>query len=167
MKLRRKSKGRLHGQRLSTTEDQLEPIRPLLVLLGNDIKKPVEPTVINFDADVLRPGTSPMQKNLPIDPHRKTPLWAIINERPIKSSNPFRSNRSERNGTSFLPSIASPDSRKIEHSKSALNMTQKTANIDALYRIALQNQTVIGKPKLLDKQFTTQNETNRVASLVK
>ena len=112
--------------------------------------------MFNFDADVLRPGTSPMQKNLPVDPHRKTPLWAIINERPIKSSNPFRSNR-----TSLLPPITSTDSRK-----SAPNMTQKTTNLDALYRITLQNQTVIEKPKLLDKQFATQNQvmtgTNRV-----
>jgi hypothetical protein len=121
-----------------------------------------------------------MKKNLPIDPHRKNSLWAILNERPIKSNNPLRSNQFERNATSVLPSITSPNSRRFEYCRSALSTTQKTSNLDALYRIALQNQTAykssigqthVEKRKLFDKQFATQHPalsgTNRVAGLVK
>lgn len=177
MKLKRKSKSKIHQQNPSSDEVQSETPLPLLVLLGKDVEKPVE-SLIDFNGNFRRPGTSPVRKSLP-DPHRKIPLWAIHHERPIKSSNLVGSNQSERDASSFLPSITSPHSRKFEHIKSASSATQKTSNLDALYRIALQNQTAykyieqaqIEKPKLLDKQFATQPRamtgTTRLAGLVK
>lgn len=152
-----------------------EPVRPLLVLIDNDIEKPTEP-IINLNENFLRPTTSPVKKHLSAQ-QRKNPLFPMINENLIKSN---RSQHSASTTNSSLPPIRSSSSRKIDQTKllTAMN-TQNSSNLDTLYRIALQNQTAyksveqtrIEKRKLHDKEFATQHRalkgTIRSTGLVK
>ncbi len=175
-----------------TTSDELpsEPtLRPLLLLLEDPSKKPVEP-IINF-ASFLRPKTSPVNKQTPsphrvnpllnmVDgksssltndsqqpptptPHRTNTLLTMLSGRPA-SSNVYRQQQ-QYDSPSFLSSSSTgtAGSRKLIQGKYVL--THKKSDLDAFYRIALQNQTAyksvdrtrVEDRKLHDKEFASRH----------
>lgn len=137
-------------QKSQFNEVSSESVRPLLVLLDNEVKKPVE-SINNF----LRPTTSPVKKHL-TDQEGQNPLSTIFTEHSINSNNPIQSQKSVSSTNSFLPSIKSSGSRKLEPVKLIPSTTtQATSNVDTLYQTAYKS---IEKPrKLLDKEFSTQH----------
>jgi len=161
-KLEEKFESKIHQQIPSSNELPSESVRPLLLLLDNDVQKPVEP-IIDFSENFLRPKTSPLPKHSP-NRQRKNRLLTMLSEHPINSNNRIRSQRSSYSASSSVPSIIPSGSRKFEQSK-LRPTTQEASTLDALYRIALQNQTAynsveqthIEKRKLLDKEFATQH----------
>jgi hypothetical protein len=162
-KFTQKLKTKIHEQAPSSNEVPSEPSLPLLLLVGNDIEKSVE-SMITFNKSFPRPNTSPVKTHIP-NSHRKNPLLTMLNERSINENNSLPSKQSKRDVVLFQPLMTPAGSRKFEHRKSTPNTTQKTSDLDTLYRIALQNQTAyksvqqthIDKRKLLDKQFATQH----------
>jgi hypothetical protein len=153
MKLGKKSESKIP----SANDIPDKPMRPLLVLLDNAVKKPVEP-IINFGEVFLRPKTSPVEKHL-LDQQRKSSLLTILNEHPLRSP------RAEYGPGSILPSIKSSGPRKFEQSKLiAGTNTQNLSNLTA-YKSAEQTQ------KLLGREFANQHRafkgTLRSAGLVK
>ena len=161
MKIKQKSTNQLQRPTPSSSEVSSEPVRPLLLLVGNGVQKPAEP-VIDLEENFLQLRTSPRKKPLPHSSHKNS-LWTMLSDRSIKSSSTVRSNLLERDAVSFLPPIRQSATRKSEHNKSTPSAIQQTANLDALYRIALQNrtayqsveQTHIEKRKLLDRKFAS------------
>jgi len=157
-KLIQKSQSNTRQQISSSNEISSESIRPLLVLLDNQVKKPVE-SIINLNENFLRPTTSTVKKHL-TDQKRTNPLLTKFTEHSIQSQ------KSASSTSSFLPSIKSSSSRKFEPVKlipsTTTTTTQTTSNLNTLHRIAaLPNQTAyksIEKRKLLDKKFATQHQ---------
>jgi hypothetical protein len=154
-KLIQRSQSNTRQQIPSSNEVSSESIRPLLVLLDNQVKKPVE-TIINLNENFLRPTTSPVKKHL-ADQKRTNPLLTKFTEHSIQSQ------KSASSTSSFLPSIKSSSSRKFEPVKliPSTTTTQTTSNLNTLYQIALPNQTAyksVEKRKLLDKKFPTQHQ---------
>ncbi len=136
-------------------------MRPLLVLLDNAVKKPVEP-IIDFGEVFLRSKISPVEKHLP-DQQRKIPLLTMLNEHPMRSP------RAEYGPGSILPSIKSSGPRKFEQSKLIAGPnTQNLSNVTAYKSV---EQKHIEKQKLLDREFAKQHRafkgTLRSAGLVK
>ncbi len=195
----------------STTSDEIpsEPLRPLLLLLEDPNKKPVEP-IINISEMFLRPKSSPINKHSPsphrfnpllnmLDgnstsltnisqppppppstPHRVNPLLTMLSGRPA-SSNVYRQQQpssQQYDSPSFysLSSTGTPGSRKLIQGKFVV--THKKSDLDAFYRMALQNQTAyksvdrtrIENRKLHDKEFASRHRalkgSMRSASLV-
>ncbi len=162
-KLEEKFESKIHQQISSSNEVPSESVRPLLLLLDNDVQKPPVEPIIDFSENFLRPKTSPLTKHSP-NRQRKNRLLSMLSEQSINSNNRIRSQRSSYSASSSLPPSRPSGSRKFEQSK-LRPTTQEASTLDALYRIALQNQTAynsveqthIEKRKLLDKDFATQH----------
>ncbi len=179
MKLRQRSKSRKRQEVPSPNEGPSAPVRPLLVLLDNTVQTPVE-SIIDLGENFLRPKTSPVHKHVS-DPERQNPLMTMLNKHSPRSNHSSRSAQSKSGSAAFLPLLTASSTRKFEQGRLIPPTTaaQKTSNLDALYRMALQNQTAyksivetrIEKRKLLDREFTTQHRalkgTIRSTGLVK
>ena len=147
--------GRKQHKRAVLSNDILEEsTRPLLVLLlDNHRKKSVEP-LIDFSADFLRPNTSPTKRNFP-DIRRKNALSTMFqgSKQPEPHVIPPKSSSAQR----------------VRHRPSPPSTRENHSNVDALYRIALQNQTAfkstdqphIEKRKLLDRDFAKRHQAMR------
>lgn len=129
-----------------------EPNRPLLLLLVDDKKKkPIVESLIDFNTTALRPSTSPIKPHLPDVPRQHA------------LSNMFQQSKQFEHSTiSPLPSLRSTSARKIRPIKSPLSTVEQDANLDALYRIALQNQAayksvdqrhIVKRNKLIDRNI--------------
>jgi len=169
IKLKRKSSPKIIKRAASSiNEIPSEPLRPLLLLLENESEKPVDP-LINIAANFLRPKSSPINKQFPIQ-HRINPLLNMLDGRPGSSTNTIRSPHYQQQQTSLesssvnsLTSIPTTGPRKLIQGK--FITTHKAADLDALYRMALQNQTAyksveqtrIDQRKLYDKEFASQH----------
>lgn len=146
-----------------------ESTQPLLLLIGNEIEKPVEP-MINFSQNFLRPKSTPMN----IHKRNSNALLTMFHE---PSTATIRTKTSDSNSNLFAPILSSGNSTR-KSAKTKFNNQQNAPNLDTLYRIALQNQTAcnsieqaqIDKRKLLDKNFASQHRalraTMRSAGLV-
>ena len=152
-----------------------EPVRPLL-LLAEDEKKKALDTPINITDSFLRSKSSLQHRNRPnpfLDatsqqpptPHRVNPLLTMLSGRPA-SSNVYRRQQTQSyDSPSFysLSSTGAPGSRKLIQGK--FIPTHKKSDLDALYRMALQNQTAykavehtrIENRKLHDKEFASKH----------
>lgn len=156
-----------------------EPLRPLLLLAEDEKKKALDAT-INITDSFLRSKSSLQQRNRPNPflnlpdvtsqqppptPHRVNPLLTMLSGRPA-SSNVYRRQQTQSydSPSSYsLPSPGAPGSRKLIQGK--FIPTHKKADLDALYRMALQNQTAykavehtrIENRKLHDKEFASKH----------
>lgn len=157
----------------------METVRPLL-LLAEDEKTKALDAPVNITNSFLR-STSSLQHRTrpnpflnPLDvtsqlppptPHRVNPLLAMLSTRPA-SSNVYRRQptQSYDSPSSFsLPSTGVSTSRKLIQGK--VITTHKKSDLDALYRMALQNQTAykavehtrIEDRKLHDKEFASKH----------
>lgn len=152
MRRRSNFRTKLH-KRAASSEDILEEsTRPLLVLLMNHHrKKSIEP-LIDFSADFLRPSTSPTKRTIP-NIRRKNALTTMFQE-----SKPHAS-----------PSVYPSSAHGIRQRQPASGTTENHSNLDAMYRMALQNQAAcksvdqshIEKRKLLDRDFAKRHHAMR------
>lgn len=169
-------------------EQTSKPLRPLLLLVEDESKKPVEP-IFDLTNSFLRPGSSPFHRNrvnpfLNASPSisnppptqqqqppsasnslRANPILAMLSGRPA-SSNIYRRQPTqvyESPSFSSISSTGSPGSRKLIQGQFVT--THKKSDLDALYRMALQNQTAykavdqtrIDDRKLHDKEFASKH----------
>lgn len=166
MKLKQKSKPKNCKQPISSSNEisSEPPLRPLLLLLNEETKKPNEP-FFNIGANFLRPKTSPNNQQVST-PHRVNPLLNMIDARPFSSNGSRQQQQQQQYDSSSFYSLSSAvttGSRKLVQGK-FIN-THNKSNLDALYRMALQNQTAyksveqtrIEDRKLHDKEFASQH----------
>jgi hypothetical protein len=173
-----------------TTSNEIpsEPLRPLLLLLNENSKKSVDP-IFSITENFLRPKTAPINQQVPsqhrVNPflsmlegrpassnnifqqppqHRINPLLTMLDNRPASSNNVFRHQQQYDSPSSHsLHSTGTKGARKLFRGKFAT--LHKKADLDALYRMALQNQTAyksvaqtrIADRKLHDKEFASQH----------
>ncbi|CAF1391565.1 unnamed protein product [Rotaria sordida] len=147
-----------------SNEISSKPLRPLLLLLENEREKPSDP-VINLNENLFRPKTSPINKQL-TSSHRINPLLNMLDGRPTSSNNMIRQQIQQQSfdTSSFysFSSMGTSNPRKLIQGKFVT--THKESDLDALYRMALQNQTAyksveqkrIEERKLHDKEFASQ-----------
>ncbi|CAF1532460.1 unnamed protein product [Rotaria sordida] len=147
-----------------SNEISSKPLRPLLLLLENEREKPSDP-VINLNENLFRPKTSPINKQL-TSSHRINPLLNMLDGRPTSSNNMIRQQIQQQSfdTSSFysFSSMGTSNPRKLIQGKFVT--THKESDLDALYRMALQNQTAyksveqkrIEERKLYDKEFASQ-----------
>jgi hypothetical protein len=148
-------------------EASSESFRPLLLLLDGNIKKPTDP-IINLTESFLRPKTSPINQQIPTQ-HRINPLLNMLNGRPFSSNNVSRQQQQQQqhqydsSSVSSLSLMGTTGTRKLIRGKYIT--TRKKSDLDALYRMALQNQTAyksveqkrINERKLHDKEFASRH----------
>jgi hypothetical protein len=89
IKLQQKSKSKIYQEEPLPDEIPSEPERPLLVLTGTNIEKPVVDPIIDFSENFLRPKTSPINKLLP-NQRRQKRVSPVLNEQPINLNNSRR-----------------------------------------------------------------------------
>ncbi|CAF1217053.1 unnamed protein product [Rotaria sp. Silwood1] len=170
IKLKQKSKPIVRKQTASSISNEIpsKPLRPLLLLLENEKEKTSDP-IINLGESLFRPKTSPINKQIP-GPHRINPLLNMLDGRPTSSNNMMRQQIQQQqqqqpfDSSSFYSSssMGTSNARKLIQGK--LVTTHKASDLDALYRMALQNQTAyksveqkrIEERKLYDKEFASQ-----------
>ena len=137
---------------------------PLLLLLNTDNDEKVSNSVKDVNVNTCRPKTSINLKQS-TNQHRANPLLTMLNGRPITSN--AMHGKQEQNSIEFtsLQSFSSVETlspRKLV--QGTLVTTHKVSSLDALHRMARQNQTaykavehiLIEKRKLLDKEFAFQ-----------
>lgn len=171
-------------------DETTKPVRPLLLLAEDESKKPVEP-IFDITDSFLRPkssvfprnrvnpflNTSPSISNTPATAStqqpattissRSNPLLAMLNTRPASSNIPRRQPPTQLYESPSFSSLSSstgtPGSRKLIQGQ--FITTHKKADLDAFYRMALQNQTAykaveqtrIDDRKLHDKEFASKH----------
>ncbi|CAF1189072.1 unnamed protein product [Adineta ricciae] len=147
----------------SSNKAPTEPVRPMLLLVDHDDEKHNDSNN-GKSKHLLRPRTTPVQKRSTTQ-SRTNPLIALLDGYP-SNSNPACQSQSPPylfDSPSFNSSIGTMGSRRLFPSK--LLDQQKSANIDVVYRIALQNQIafkeidqkVIEERKLQDRDFALQH----------
>lgn len=143
-------------------------LRPLLLLVDDGSEKSSAAFDWNISESFLRPNTSPEQKPNGTTKNRFNPLINMLDGNQINSnpSIPFSS-------TFDSPSFHSASSRFTTGSRKLVQgkfvQEHKTQDLDAMYRIALQNQTAfksidqkrLNEQKLLDKDFASQHRALR------
>jgi len=163
MKLKEKFKPRSRQQTItSMNEVPSEPFRPLLLLLGEEKKKTTD-QIFNITENFLRPKTSPMNQQVPTQ-RRINPMLNMLHGRPSSSNTGSRQQQLYDSPSFYsLSSMGTTGSRKLVQGKFVT--THKKEDLDALYRMALQNQTayksveqkVIQDRILHDKEFASQH----------
>ncbi|CAF4479834.1 unnamed protein product, partial [Rotaria sp. Silwood2] len=171
IKLKQKSKPIVRKQTASPLSNEIpsKPLRPLLLLLENE-KEKTSDSIINLGESLFRPKTSPTNKQV-AGPHRINPLLNMLDGRPTSSNNMIRQQTQQQQQqqsfetSSFysFSSMGTSSPRKLVQGKFVT--THKASDLDALYRIALQNQTAyksveqkrIEERKLYDKEFASQH----------
>jgi hypothetical protein len=166
IKLKEKFKIKTRQQIITpTNEVPSQPLRPLLLLLGEEKKKPLD-SIFNINENFLRPKTSPINRQVPTQ-HRINPILNMLHGRPFSSNNGSRQQQPQQpyDSPSFYSSssMGTTGARKLVQGKFVT--THKEQDLDALYRMALQNQTayksieqkVIDDRKLHDKEFASQH----------
>ena len=155
------------GQSTSSSSNKAptEPVRPLLLLVDHNDAKHTD-SINGKNKYLVRPRTTPVQKR-PTAQSRTNPLIALLDGYPSNSnpacqsqSPPYLFDSPSFNSSS---SIGTMGSRRLFPNK--LLDQQKSANIDVVYRIALQNQIafkaidqkVIEERKLQDRDFALQH----------
>lgn len=162
-----KLKQKLNRKRRSSSLNEASPesSRPLLVLLDNDSEKSMDP-IMSKTKSFLRPRTSPANK--PLTTRRRiNPLLALLDGTLDNSNHVFQQQLQQQHpfeSSSFYSSssLGTTGSRIILPSK--LINQHKESQLDALYRMALQNQTaykpverkLIEERKLQDREFAVQ-----------
>lgn len=162
MRARINSISRGRSTPLSSNKAPTEPVRPLLLLVDHSDDKHTD----DKNKHLLRPRTTPVQKRSTTQ-SRTNPLLTLLDGYP-SNSNPACQPQSPSylfDSPSFnsSSSIGTMGSRRLFPTK--LLDQQKSANIDVVYRIALQNQIafkavdpqVIQERKLQDKDFASQH----------
>ncbi|CAF3253657.1 unnamed protein product [Rotaria socialis] len=150
----------------SLKETSAKPYRPLLLLLEPAIERSSDP-LFNIDGNMFRPKTSPNNKQAP-DSHRVNPLLTMLGGRPSSSMITARQvNSSELSSNYSFSSAGTANGRKLIQGKYIKD--HKESDLDAIYRIALQNQAAykpvenkrIEERKLYDKEFASQHRALR------
>jgi hypothetical protein len=166
--IRRKQKSRSKTLRQAMpvlSEIPSEPLRPLLLLVEDESKKPPEPT-INIMGNLFRPKTSPTHERLSTS-HRIDPILTMLHGRPFSSNNVSRQQQQQLPYDSpslfSFSSMGTTGPRKLIQGKFVTS--HKKEDLDAYYRMALQNQTAyksvdqtrIEQRKLQDKEFASRH----------
>ena len=165
MKLKQKSNSNIRKRPASSSNGvPSEPPGPLLRLFDNGSDTSIDP-IINKTQNFLRPKTSPVNKPLTTQ-YRINPLLALLDGCLVNPNSILQQQQQQYpfDSSSFYSSssIGTASARKLIQHKFANK--HKASDLDALYRIALQNQTayqsvekkVIEARKLQDKQFALQ-----------
>lgn len=139
-------------------------LRPLLLLVDDGSEKSSPEFDWNMSESFLRPNTSPERKPAGTNKRRVNPLMTMLGGNPVNSSPSMQLVSSTFDSPSFRSSSSrlTNGSRKLVQGKFV--QEHKAEDLDAMYRIALQNRTAcktidqkrLNRQKLLDKDFATQ-----------
>lgn len=148
---------------VSLKESSTKTFRPLLLLLEPENDKSQDVT-FNLTEDIFRPKTSPNHPKRVDSSRRVNPLLNMLHGRPTSSTNQSRQQSSFDISSNYsFSSGGTASGRKLKQGKHVSDHNQ--ADLDALYRIALQNQTAykqvehkrIEDRKLHDKDFASEH----------